>query len=60
MPRWRRDQEILGYRPRKLLNKTKKYNSQDSHVVTHHTPNWPACGLRVVDSRVDAARMSSG
>ncbi|KAJ5175034.1 uncharacterized protein N7482_000911 [Penicillium canariense] len=25
------------------------YNSQDSHVVTHHTTNWPACGLSTAE-----------
>ena len=28
---------------------TKTYNSQDSHVVTHHTTNWPACGLSTAE-----------
>ncbi|KAJ5461377.1 uncharacterized protein N7458_002929 [Penicillium daleae] len=27
----------------------KTYNSQDSHVVTHHTTNWPACGLSTAE-----------
>ncbi len=29
--------------------RTKTYNSQDSHVVTHHTTNWPACGLSTAE-----------
>ena len=33
----------------KTKNKTKTYNSQDSHVVTHHTTNWPACGLSTAE-----------
>ena len=40
--------------------KSKTYNSQDSYVVTHHTTNWPACGLCAVNSRVGAARVSLG
>ncbi|KAJ5160562.1 uncharacterized protein N7482_007566 [Penicillium canariense] len=24
-------------------------NDQDSHVVTHHTTNWPACGLSTAE-----------
>jgi hypothetical protein len=39
---------------KKRMEKT--YNSEDSHVVTHHTTNWPARGLCAVDSRVDAAQ----
>ncbi|KAJ5160719.1 uncharacterized protein N7482_007723 [Penicillium canariense] len=47
----------LGHRTypgRGLLIKSKKktpktYNSQDSHVVTHHTTNWPACGLSTAE-----------
>ena len=39
---------------------TKTYNSQDSHVVTHHTTNWPACGLSAGNSRVGAALVSLG
>jgi hypothetical protein len=27
---------------------------RDSHVVTHHTTNLPACGLRAARSRVGA------
>ncbi|KAJ5175669.1 uncharacterized protein N7482_001546 [Penicillium canariense] len=33
---------------KKTENK-KTYNSQDSHVVTHHTTNWPACGLSTAE-----------
>ena len=29
--------------------KTKTYNSRDSHVVTHHTTNLPACGLSTAE-----------
>ena len=29
--------------------KTKTYNSWDSHVVTHHTTNQPACGLSTAE-----------
>ena len=36
-----------------LTNKTKiqvkTYNSRDSHVVTHHTTNLPACGLSTAE-----------
>ena len=27
----------------------KIYNSQDSHVVTHHTTNWPVYGLSMAE-----------
>jgi hypothetical protein len=36
-------------------NDQKTYNSRDSHVVTHHTTNLPACGLNADRSRVGAA-----
>ncbi|KAJ5242243.1 uncharacterized protein N7469_000570 [Penicillium citrinum] len=29
--------------------KQKTYNSRDSHVVTHHTTNLPACGLSTAE-----------
>ena len=29
--------------------KKKTYNSRDSHVVTHHTTNRPACGLSTAE-----------
>ena len=30
-------------------DKRKTYNSRDSHVVTHHTTNLPACGLSTAE-----------
>ena len=33
----------------KKMTKTKTYNSRDSHVVTHHTTNLPACGLSTAE-----------
>ena len=36
---------------REGINKKNKktYNSRDSHVVTHHTTNLPACGLSTAE-----------
>ena len=31
----------------KIIKKT--YNSQDSHLVTDDTTNWPACGLSMAE-----------
>ncbi|KAJ5605009.1 hypothetical protein N7510_010163 [Penicillium lagena] len=33
----------------KKMGEQKTYNSQDSHVVTHHTTDWPACGLSTAE-----------
>ncbi|KAJ5585773.1 hypothetical protein N7450_005560, partial [Penicillium hetheringtonii] len=47
--------ERLTKNPAKLFDKkktdkkTKTYNSRDSHVVTHHTTNLPACGLSTAE-----------
>ena len=32
-----------------IYEKSKTYNSRDSHVVTHHTTNRPACGLSTAE-----------
>ena len=34
---------------KKKDKKRKTYNSRDSHVVTHHTTNRPACGLSTAE-----------
>ena len=33
----------------KIKKERKTYNSWDSHVVTHHTTNQPACGLSTAE-----------
>jgi len=39
-------QPHLPYLPKRPV---KTYNSQDSHVVTHYTTNWPASGLSTAE-----------